>query len=129
MGERFPGLGVTIVFCTALDCGQGPAVRDPLAAAVRAHPHAVLISAACPLGKALCRTRAKIPGPRAPFLLAQRCLGQERRPIGGGLLIGPLHDDADVAAVCDWLASPDLDPHRLPERLNPARRSARAVLN
>lgn len=124
-----PGLGFTVVMCTKTTCHRvgGVSVRDRLAAIVRRCTHGMLVAADCPLGAGHCPTRR--PAPEATVLLVQRCLGQDRRPIGPTLVLGPIRTVDDLEEVCRWLRRPDLDPAAIPARLRFARRHLRAHLN
>ena len=121
-GRRRPE-GSTIVLCTASGCCTP--LHMPLLVAlrdtVRASVHGILVTSGCLLGAVACRTR-----PSGPLLLVQPC-GVDRQPVGCAVLIGPLQDDADVAAVGAWLRDGRFDPRLLPVRLRTVQRGLSAA--
>jgi hypothetical protein len=114
--------GFTVVFCSGQHCRSPLPVRERLGVAVRGCPHGMLVSSPCLFGPNGC------PGTTAgaPVLLAQRCAGDERRPLGPIHSLGPLRSHRDLDAVCDWLIEPS---HDLPGHLDPTVRHRPAVSN
>ena len=92
---------VTVVACGEPGCphaAAGPAgLDDALRAAVRSTPHAVLVRSGCLRGG--CDPSG---GGAGPHLLAQPC-DALRRPRGAAVVLGPLHEPADVAEACGWI--------------------------
>ncbi len=100
--------GYTVVACQADACGTGLALMPALRAAVRATPHAVLLSAGCTLGTLTCRSRGG-----GAIVLVQPC-DEQRRPVGAAVRVGPLRTRSDVADLVAWLRSGDLNAAALP---------------
>jgi hypothetical protein len=96
--------GVTVVACGVPECPHAAAAPDgcddELRAAVRETPHGMLVRTGCPRG-GTCTAGEASPGPQ---LIAQPC-DAERQPAGPALVLGPLHEAADVAELCAWLRS------------------------
>ena len=113
--------GCTVVLCTAPSCCTPLSLPllTALRTTVRATRHAVLVTTGCLLGPLACHPRR--PG---PLVLIQPC-DVQRQPLGCAILVGPLRDDADVAAVAEWVADGGLEPTLLPQRLQPVHAAAR----
>ncbi|MGC7101305.1 hypothetical protein ACPZ19_42080 [Amycolatopsis lurida] len=115
--------GFTLVVCDRGGCLQASGGHDvlrALGAFVRSTRHGILVRAGC-LFQALddedapcCRGR----GGAGAFVLVQRC-DAARRPLGSAVVAGPLHEAADTAALCDWLASGFDAGEPLPSHLRP----------
>ncbi|MDL5156985.1 hypothetical protein [Actinomycetospora termitidis] len=92
--------GVTVVACGVEACPHAAAAPhdcdDELRAAIRATPHGVLVRSGCLQG---CSTATTSAG---ATVLVQPC-DTHRRPVGPALVVGPLHEPADVAECCAWL--------------------------
>jgi hypothetical protein len=115
----------TAVLCRAGGCGGDDGIAGRLRATVRSCPHAVLVVSPCPLGAVTCRS-LRGPAGRGAFVLVQPC-DESRRPTGALITVGPLADQEDGLALCDWLAVGRLDPDLLPDRLVPLRARLRDV--
>lgn len=103
--------GYTAVFYGTPGCAVSTRLAGTLGEVVRCSSHGVLVSAA---------------GRAAPHVIVQPC-DADRRPVACALQIGPLHSDADVDVVGEWLRTGDLDPNALPDRLFGSRRRAAAA--
>jgi len=111
-----PGGPFTVVVCDGGFCGEhGRSVVEGLRDCVRGHPHAMLVSAGCLLGRAGCHAFAAGRGNGA-LVMVQPCT-IERRPVGPALWAGPVADDADLADLLRWLDGGDLRAALLPARL------------
>lgn len=92
--------GVTVVACGVAACphaAASPAEHDDeLRAAIRETPHGMLVRSGCLQG---CSTSTSSAG---STVLVQPC-DVHRRPLGPALVIGPLHEAADVSECCAWL--------------------------
>ncbi|HEY2224535.1 hypothetical protein [Actinomycetospora sp.] len=92
--------GVTVVACGVHGCPHASASPDgsddELRAAIRETPHGVLVRSGCLQG---CSTETSSAG---ATVLVQPC-DVHRRPSGPTLVVGPLHEQADVAECCAWL--------------------------
>lgn len=101
--------GVTVVACGMHGCPHAGAAPegcdDALRAAIRATPHGMLVRTGCPRG-GVCTAGEPSAG---PALVVQRCDAQ-RHPTGPALVVGPLHEPADVQELCAWLRSGAPDP-------------------
>lgn len=100
--------GVTVVACGVADCphaAAGPAGCDEeLRAAIRATPHGVLVRSGCLRG---CTTTTAASA--GACLLVQPC-DTHRRPVGPALVVGPLHEPADVTECCAWIRAGAPEP-------------------
>lgn len=92
--------GVTVVACGVRECPHAAASPsdhdDELRAAIRETPRGMLVRSGCLQG---CSTTTSSAG---STVLVQPC-DVHRRPLGPALVIGPLHEAADVAECCAWL--------------------------
>lgn len=92
--------GVTVVACGVDGCPHAAAAPqgcdDELRVAVRETPHGMLVRTGCLQG---CSSTTSSAG---ATLLVQPC-DVHRRPSGPALVVGPLHEAADVAECCAWL--------------------------
>lgn len=92
--------GVTVVACGVDGCPHVAAAPEgcdeELRAAIRETPHGILVRAGCLHG---CSTETR---PAGASVLVQPC-DVHRRPTGPTLVIGPLHEAADVTECCAWL--------------------------
>lgn len=103
--------GWTAVLCRAEGCCFDLPLMTALRAAVRAAPHAVLLSTGCTLGPMTCRSRAD-----GAIVLVQPC-DAARRPVGAATHVGPIRTADDLADVVAWLRGGVLDPERLASHL------------
>jgi hypothetical protein len=96
--------GVTVLACGVGGCPHAAAAPDgcddELRAAIRATPHGMLVRTGC-LGGDACGPDDASAG---PVLIVQPC-DQARNPRGQALVVGPLHEPADVDDLCAWLRS------------------------
>ena len=113
-------VGFTAVVCRGTACGteHGDTAVRVLGECVRHHPHAMLISMGCLLGRIGCRALTTNGQRRAGSLLAVQPCRADRSPVGPAVWIGPLASAEDVAEVCQWLYAGDLRPIALPARLH-----------
>lgn len=92
--------GVTVVACGIAGCPHIAAAPDgcddELRAAIRESSHGMLVRTGCLRG---CSTGTTSAG---ATVLVQPC-DVHRRPAGPTLVVGPLHEAADVAECCAWL--------------------------
>jgi hypothetical protein len=92
--------GVTVVVCGIDGCPHATAAPDgcddELRAAIRGTPHGILVRTGCLHG---CSSETTSAG---ATVLVQPC-DAHRRPRGPALVVGPLHESADVTDCCDWL--------------------------
>ena len=89
----------TVVVCTG--CGAAEmAVLEALRAVVRRCRHGILVSAPCLLGPQVCQTRHG----QGAVVMLQPCW-PDRSPVGPAQWIGPITDSAELAELCDWIAS------------------------
>ncbi|MEN3265249.1 hypothetical protein [Pseudonocardia sp.] len=116
--------GYTLVMCTAPPC------RDELTAqivatlreCVRTSRCGVLVMSQCTLGTIACRLR-----PPGQFVLVQPC-DTQRRPMGSGVRVGPLRDEADLAAVQAWIRAARFDAQLLLAHLTATDRTVRSAM-
>ncbi|MCD2197015.1 hypothetical protein LQ327_26950 [Actinomycetospora endophytica] len=96
--------GITVVACGEDACPHAAVAPDgcddELRAAIRETPHGMLVRTGCPRG-GTCTAGEASAGPQ---LIAQPC-DTARQPTGPALIVGPLHERADVAELCAWLRS------------------------
>lgn len=113
-------VGVTVVTCGEAHCPHtagAPAGCDAdLRAAIRDTAHGVLVRSSCLAGECVAASRSAASagssgssGASGPQVLVQRC-DAARRARGPALVLGPLHEPADVADLCDWLRAGTPEP-------------------
>jgi hypothetical protein len=111
--------GFTALVCHGKACGgHHETIVSGLRECVHRHPHGVLVSAGCVLGRLGCHALAT-SCPRRPagtLVVVQPC-SVDRDPIGPALWIGPVAVAEDVAAVCRWLDAGHLYTIMLPVHL------------
>lgn len=109
--------GFTAAVCHGMACGRhhGEATVNGLRGCVRRHPHGVLVSTGCLLGRVGCLARTA--GRPGSLLLVQPCLA-DRTPLGPAVWIGPVATAEEVAAVCHWVDSGGLRSSALPTHLH-----------
>jgi hypothetical protein len=109
----------TAAVCHGSACGRehGESVVAGLRDCIRRHPHGVLVSTGCLLGRLGCQALGGGTGrPAGALLIVQPCT-VERRPAGLPIWVGPLSSEDEVAAVRHWLQTARLDSHLLPPGL------------
>lgn len=101
---RHEVLGFTAIYCGRSGCasvGGGlddAEVVETLRATVRQCEHGVLVAVDC-LTAGACAGVGAGPG---RLVLVQPC-DTDRKPVGRGIVAGPLHEQADVDELCGWL--------------------------
>jgi hypothetical protein len=115
-----PQRAFTVIACQATGCRPAPEVpvMSTLAATIRRCPHGILLASGCPLGPITCRTwhhsRRQTPG---MVIVIQPCTRIDRHTDGPATALGPVHTAQDLAILCRWLETGQLDYRQLPARL------------
>ena len=103
----------TVIVCDACGTDHEFSVIEELRPAIRRCPHAMLVSAACMLGRLTCASRPTGCGVMA---LLQPCTN-DRVASGPPQWIGPITDDGDAAALRDWLELGEWESTPVPRNL------------
>ena len=109
----------TVAVCTACGTDVTAMVMPKLRQVVRNCPHGVLVVTNCLLGTFACGGKTSAgPGNsgREVMLVLQPCT-RDRAPVSSMQWIGPVRDEVDADAVCQWIASGEWDPGDLPTNL------------
>jgi hypothetical protein len=106
----------TVAACTDCAGELRSSVIESLRRVIRRCPHGALVLSECVFGDWDCDLRLSGPG---VMVMMQACT-TDRVPVGPMLAIGPIANQEDVVAVCDWLERGKWDYRTLPEQLRPA---------
>jgi hypothetical protein len=103
----------TVVVCTVCAADDALSVIEELRPTIRRCPRAMLVSATCLLGPLTCASRATGCGVMA---LVQPCT-DDRIACGPPHWIGPITDNGEAAALCDWLEHGQWENTPVPRQL------------
>ena len=103
----------TVVVCTACAGDDAASLIDELRPTVRRCPHAMLVSAGCVCVSLTCASR---PAGSGLMAVLQPCTA-DRVACGSAQWIGPIADDADAAALREWLELGEWENTPLPRQL------------
>lgn len=113
----------TVIVCAACAGGRDLSIIDELRPAIRRCARAMLVAAECMLGPLTCASRPTGSGVMA---LVQPCTN-DRVACGPPHWVGPIADDAEAAALRDWLELGQWEIAPMPSQLARHQRWARSA--